>query len=71
MPSITFTVPGLPPKKDGAEPKWKEPDVGHVRPDRWAAIADDVEVVEIVAKKVVGEVEAGGERFQLTLEVLR
>jgi len=49
------------------EPKWHEPEHRHIQPDTWAAITDDVEVVEIVARKVVGDVEVGEERYEVEI----
>lgn len=51
-----------------SEPAWLAPDVEHVRPDRWAVIVDDVEVVGISARKIVGDLAAGEERYEVGLE---
>lgn len=46
------------------EPRWLAAEHAHVRPDRWAAITDDVEVVTISARKVVG---AAADRYEICL----
>jgi len=53
------------------EPRWADEAVKHVQPNAWAMITDDVEVVEIIARKVVGDVEAGEEWYEIRLEERR
>lgn len=50
-----------------SRPAWNQPHVAHVRPDLWCAFADDVNVVEIEARKVIGPLDVDRPFYEVTV----